>query len=354
MADSEAVTVETPVFQGPALNATSDAPVVVETPDPPPVSVEVTTLTDGKTPNTEEPTEATPETAAEEGDAGITDTGDTGQPTAEIAGNKDETPAPIKREITKERNRRRDAEARADRAEKLAEEANAKAMSALQALEDAERARTAEATRQAAETPRPQRQSFDSPDAYEEALIAWTRATEAAKYRQAEAGRQAKQAEEEKARTAKAQQDAQQKAQQERIEGWQGKRKAFIEKHPDFVEVAESDDVKISNAMTSFIIEADNGPEIAYYLGQHPEDSARIASLSPAKAGIELGKLVVSIEAAKAPKVSKAPRPATPVQSRNAAAPKSADEMSMDEYAAMRNPVLMRERLGPSARARAT
>lgn len=68
-----------------------------------------------------------------------------------------------------------------------------------------------------------------------------------------------------------------------------------------------------SSEMTNAIIEADNGPELLYYLGKNKEEYDRILSLSPTKQIIELGKLTAKFErqARKAEKeqLTQAPKP---------------------------------------------
>lgn len=347
MAD-DTVTVEAPVRPGPALSATSDAPVVTAV--VPPAVTEVDTIT----PKVEAKTEAVVD--AKTGEDGEAETGadDAGNEdadastTADEAGKKPEIPAYAKREITKTRNQKRAAEEARDAALQAKAESDQRLSDALKAL--AERGSDAK-PKVTAETPRPKRDQFDDPEAYDEALVSWTAKQTAAEVRaeiEAEADRKAK-------ADAKTAQDAERtKTQTERAEAWASKREAFMKDHPDFEDVAESEDVKISPVMTALILEADNGPELAYALGKNPEQSARIAQLtSPAKVALEMGKFAASIEAAKKPKVSKAPPPAKPLGSRADAGKKSPDEMSMDEYAAMRTPQIIAERMGPGARHRA-
>lgn len=346
MAD-DTVTAEAPVFQGPALSATSDAPVVEKPATPPEVNTEVNKAADTAPKADDGANEiADAENAEAETDTGSDDTGQTEESTVEETGKaaKAEIPPYAKREITKARNQKRDAEARTAAAEDRAKAAEARLDLALKAEADGD------AKPKVADTPRPKRDTFDNPDAYDDALVTWA-ADNAA--RKATAEVEAKAA----TRTAEAEQarktEEQQKRVTERVTSWQDKRTAFMKDHPDFEDVAESDDVKISPAMTELLLEADNGPELAYALGKDPELSAKIASLSPAKAALEMGKFAASVEAAKKPKVSKTPPPAKPIGSRANAGQKSPDEMSMDEYAAMRTPQILAERAGPMARHRA-
>lgn len=330
MAQDDTVTVEAPVFQGPALEATSDMPVVEKPADPPPENVEVNTA-------------EVKETEAENEEATGAGTGEEIQ-TAPEAG-KDETPPYVKREITKARNRQREAEAQA-------REAGVSRDAAIKALETltAERATEAAKPKFVVETPRPKRETFDNPDAYDAALVEWAADNAARKATEEVRADEARKASDDAKRRTE---DEGKKRVTEKLTSWTEKRSEFMKAHPDFEDIAESDDLKVSPVMTELLLEADNGPELAYALGKNPDLAARIAQLSPAKAALEMGRLAASVDAARKPKVSKAPPPVRPVGTRANAGTKSPDEMSMDEYAAMRTPQIIADRLGPTARPRA-
>jgi len=111
------------------------------------------------------------------------------------------------------------------------------------------------------------------------------------------------------------------------------------------------------------MVHSENGPEIAYWLGQHPEEAARIAALSaaPLRVAFEIGKVGQIIAAAPlepqplpaapapTPAAEPLPPPITPLTGTNANAYERSlaevgTEGSMEEYAARRNPTLMNER----------
>lgn len=273
------------VKQGPALSATSDMPVPIEA-----APVETTETTEAKeTPPEEKAAETTADEAKEEG--------------------KDTTPPWMKREITIERNKRREAEQRAN-------EAAAQLNQALRALESAS---VRNATK--SDDTRPAREAFDDPTEYDDALIAWSsRRASAVTLAETEARR--------------AQESIQR--QQETIQAeWKGRLEKALVDMPDYAEVAERDDLSISMPMAQAIITAPNGPQIAYHLGKNPEEAARIASLPPPQAVFEMGLLAASLKPPK-PGVSQAPKPPKPIGSRADASPKGPDEESMEEYAARR------------------
>lgn len=293
MADQLALTMEQNIGkQGPALSATSDMPAPAEP------------TTEAKPADAAPPAEPTPDVKDKPADA-------TGEPEKD-----DKTPPWMKAEITKERNRRREAEQRAnDSATQLAQ--------ALKTLEQVT-GRNAETAGRKMEDgdPRPNREQFDNPGAYDEALIEWSsRRASATALADAESKR--------------VQENIQQQQQVIR-KTWEERRGKALADMPDYTEVAEREDLQISMPMAHAIVTAPNGPQIAYHLGKHPEEAARIASLPPAQAVFEMGLLAASLQTKK-PEVSSAPEPIKPLGSRADATSKGPNEESMEEYAARRS-----------------
>jgi hypothetical protein len=68
--------------------------------------------------------------------------------------------------------------------------------------------------------------------------------------------------------------------------------------------------------VVSAIQQADNGPELAYYLAQNLDIADNISRMSPVSAALELGKISVQLSAGKktSKSASKAPNPVTPVK----------------------------------------
>lgn len=177
----------------------------------------------------------------------------------------------------------------------------------------------------AAQDGKPLAASFDSYEEYTEALTDWKLDQRA------------------QAETAKAAQQAQQAQQQELGKKWNAGVETLREKYDDFDDIIEAE-VSVTPAMQQAVLESEIGPELAYYLGKHPEEAARIAALSPASTARELGKIEakLTVETAapnKKPQPStKAPAPISPVSNRSTATVgKSPDEMDYDEYKAHRN-----------------
>jgi hypothetical protein len=65
-------------------------------------------------------------------------------------------------------------------------------------------------------------------------------------------------------------------------------------RHDDYDQVV-TDQVEITPAMAEVLVGSDHGAEIAYFLGSNPDQAARIAKLSPARAGAELAKIEASL-----------------------------------------------------------
>jgi hypothetical protein len=173
------------------------------------------------------------------------------------------------------------------------------------------------------ETPKPAEDQFSDYSAYVEALADWkadqkiqTHLSEVETRRQVE---------------------AQQRTQDEAVRGFRQRAAEFAKEHPDYHAVAESPNVPINQAMFDAILESDRGPQIAYHLGQHPEEAARISSLSAPGAARELGKLEAQLSIPSKPKTSQAPDPVVPVGGGSERNTKDPDKMTTAEWMAWRN-----------------
>ena len=117
-----------------------------------------------------------------------------------------------------------------------------------------------------------------------------------------------------KEHTARQQQAALHQYQAKIAESWEAKAERGSSAYDDFEEVVG--ELKPDSPMTFAIMEADNGDDIAHYLGKHLKEAERIASLSPASQIREIGKLEAKLAAEpKKPKApSTAPAPITPLE----------------------------------------
>jgi len=113
----------------------------------------------------------------------------------------------------------------------------------------------------------------------------------------------------------KKQRDAAVQSQQKKlVEHWEAGVSKAQSKYDDWDEVVG--DIKPTTPWAYAMMEADNGPDIAHYLGTHPAEVRRIAALTPSSQFREIGKLELKLQAPPEPpkKPSKAPAPIEPVK----------------------------------------
>ena len=112
----------------------------------------------------------------------------------------------------------------------------------------------------------------------------------------------------------KKQRDTVQQASQKKLtDDWEAKVTKAVAKYDDYDE--KVGDLKPTQPWSIALMQADNGEEIAYYLGSHPKEAQRIISLDPYSQIREIGKLELKLSQAPEPpkKPSKAPPPIAPV-----------------------------------------
>jgi hypothetical protein len=131
-------------------------------------------------------------------------------------------------------------------------------------------------------------------------------------------------------------------ARQEVITAYTERQDEARKAHEDWDEVVNSDDITINGLMGDIMLRSEMGPEMAYFFGKNPDEAQRLNDLKdPIALGIEMGKveatLVHEAKAAKRaaetkpaktetpapviprkPKVSAAPEPIEPVNSKTA------------------------------------
>ena len=141
----------------------------------------------------------------------------------------------------------------------------------------------------------PKREAFQDEDAYTEAQI---------EHRAEQLARE------------KLQQRERAEQSERMAESFQEKAEKASERYPDFSVVVGNPALSINEPMAEFISESDLGPDIAYHLGKHPLDAARIASMSPVKAARELTRIENELASKPKAKPSNAPEPIKPVGTR--------------------------------------
>lgn len=242
----------------------------------------------------------------------------------------DDTPPWMKAEITKERNKAREAVAAA---EALRAELTAAAKARDDAVELAKSFAPKPDPTPVAE-PRPVRDDFVSPDAYDAAIDAWGARNAQIAADKAAAAARADVAREQREQATRDQQQAQEREAATLATTWNARREAALAELPDYAEVAEADTVQISPPMAEAIMRSDIGPKIAYHLGKNPEEAARISALPPGTQLFEMGRLAATLALPAAPRVSRAPAPITPIQGTREEATNVGREESMEEVAA--------------------
>lgn len=113
------------------------------------------------------------------------------------------------------------------------------------------------------------------------------------------------------------------------------------EKYDDFHQVVNNPKLHVSDAMAETIKSSDIGPDIAYWLGNNPKESARIASLTILQQAKEIGLIESRLTAnPMTKKTTTAPTPIKPVTTSRASSsgvvdttdPRSVASMSTSEW----------------------
>lgn len=126
--------------------------------------------------------------------------------------------------------------------------------------------------------------------------------------------------------------EANQTAAQQRIQTFNERSQDFAKEHEDYFDIVGNPTLNITQEMTDIITEMENGPEIVYHLGKHPEIAFRISQKSSVAAALELSKLVTT-----APVSSDAPEPPSTIGTSRGVASKDESKMSTKEWMAYRN-----------------
>jgi hypothetical protein len=107
---------------------------------------------------------------------------------------------------------------------------------------------------------------------------------------------------------------------------------AEAEKLPGFDVVAF--EASLTPSIAGAVIESDIAPKLMAYISENPDEMKRIATLSPARQAVEIGKLEATLSVAKQTKVSSAPAPIKPVGGRSGMSSKPLGEMNIEELRA--------------------
>ena len=127
--------------------------------------------------------------------------------------------------------------------------------------------------------------------------------------------------EKEDARQKKQQSESAKQEHDRLVSQWEGLKEDARDRYDDFDDVLDRSNAPLTPEMSRVIMESDFGGDITYYLATNEDEAERIASLSPAKQALALGRLESKLEAeiAKPKKAatSKAPDPAKPVKKKS-------------------------------------
>ncbi len=111
--------------------------------------------------------------------------------------------------------------------------------------------------------------------------------------------------------------------------------------YEDWAEVVAGSKVVLPQDAIDAIKEVDNGPAVAYYLAQHPDEAEALNEFTPKRAVLEVGKISDKLAAEKEKPVAKPkivpPAPITPVTSSGTKTSTPLEKMSMREYIKVRN-----------------
>ena len=118
----------------------------------------------------------------------------------------------------------------------------------------------------------------------------------------------------------------------EKVATFSQKLDAFRAKAPDYVDVVSQ--MPISQVGSDAILEMDNGPEVAYYLGNHLDLVDEINALNPVAAALKIADLSKKLKPAE-PKISSAPDPVTSIKSGGGKVTKNEDDMTVEELDAL-------------------
>lgn len=128
-------------------------------------------------------------------------------------------------------------------------------------------------------------------------------------------------------------QNAQQSHAQQIATQFQSKLAEGTKAYNDWEDVVGASDVQIGQAAGA-IAQADNPAGVMYWLAKNPQVAQRIGTLDPIRAAIEVGRIDAGLKSA--PTVSNAPKPGKPANARGGSSGGYRDDMSQDEFNAMR------------------
>jgi hypothetical protein len=125
------------------------------------------------------------------------------------------------------------------------------------------------------------------------------------------------------------------------VDGYNEKVSQARGNYEDWDEVVSGSKIIIPQAAVDAVIELDNGPDVAYYLAQHPEEAEALMDLTPIRTIQVIGKLSDKVAGERAPAPpkakAKAPEPIAPVGGSATRSSVNLDQLPPREYIKIRN-----------------
>lgn len=146
----------------------------------------------------------------------------------------------------------------------------------------------------------PARESFEEYESYLDARAAWVARRESESLRQ----RYQREADQ---RLAEVERDR-------AVGDWAAREESYREEHPDYDEIARNPSLAVTQSMADVMMDLDNGPAVAYHLGQNPDLAEKLAGMTDRKQSLELARIAERL-ATQTKRDTAAPKPIAPVRS---------------------------------------
>lgn len=143
--------------------------------------------------------------------------------------------------------------------------------------------------------------------------------------------RQSREAEEQVSQHDQRLQAVERQRQAELAQEWAAQVEDAQTRYADFDRVVNDPNLPIAQHVAGMIQTADNGADLAYYLGTHRDEAARISQMPPMEAARALGRIEARLSLPKPKTTTETPDPIDPVRPKATAA-KDPSKMSMAEY----------------------
>ncbi len=132
--------------------------------------------------------------------------------------------------------------------------------------------------------------------------------------------------------------------QQAEVKEFKGRLEEARERYDDFDEVIGRRNIQVPQVVVDTIPGLENGPDVMYYLAQHPDVCEKLMEMKPHRAVAEIGKIAAALEpkeddepSSTARGVSKAPAPIRPIGGSATKSSVQADQLPYQEFKKLRN-----------------